>query len=344
MDPKQLAAIDIVEAAYNLEVPSAEWLPNLVRAGEPLFNFGLGCYGAVVAGATEQGVPIFTQTQASKGADDLLVQVMRAAREAGPEAVKQASDMATGRVSLLSEVEEQCPRAHEALIRNVGCHDLLSLAAVDPDGHGVNISIPSPGPIDLRAKQGRQWRMIEVHLAAGHRLRRSLGEQSSAPGMPITDFPLQAEALVDPTRFVVSEATGDAQRGDAAKAIREAARVVDKARGKLRRSDPEEALRLWKGLVRGRWTLVDWFDTDGRRFVLAKPNAPSIPDPRGLSEAEARVATYASLGETSKMIGYRLGLSPSYVSRLLRDSMRKLAVKTQPQLVEKMRVVPDDVA
>ena len=78
--------------------------------------------------------------------------------------------------------------------------------------------------------------------------------------------------------------------------------------------------------------------------MLAKPNAPSIPDPRGLSEAEARVATYASLGETSKMIGYRLGLSPSYVSRLLRDSMRKLAVKTQPQLVERMRAVPEDAA
>jgi DNA-binding CsgD family transcriptional regulator len=90
--------------------------------------------------------------------------------------------------------------------------------------------------------------------------------------------------------------------------------------------------------------LLDWFDTDGRRFVLAKPNAPRIVDPRGLSQIEAQVATYASYGESSKMIGYRLGLSSSYVSRLLRDAMRKLGVKTQPQLVEKMRGIPKSAA
>jgi DNA-binding CsgD family transcriptional regulator len=162
--------------------------------------------------------------------------------------------------------------------------------------------------------------------------------------MPITEMPLNAEALVDPTRFVVSEATGDARGAEAATTIREAARLVDKARGPLRNQDPEEALRLWEGLVRGRWTLLDWFDTDGRRFVLAKPNAPRIVDPRGLSQIEAQVATYASYGESSKMIGYRLGLSSSYVSRLLRDAMRKLGVKTQPQLVEKMRGIPKSAA
>jgi len=118
-----------------------------------------------------------------------------------------------------------------------------------------------------------------------------------------------------------------------------AARMVDKARGPLRRRDPEEALRVWKGLVRGKWTLVDWFDTDGRRFLVAKPNAPRVRDPRGLTDREAQVATYASLGETSKLIGYRLGLSPAYVSRLLRDAMRKLNVKTQAQLVDRMRMV-----
>lgn len=85
--------------------------------------------------------------------------------------------------------------------------------------------------------------------------------------------------------------------------------------------------------------MLDWFDSDGRRFVLAKPIAPRAKDPRGLTEREAQVATYAALGESSKIIGYRLGLSQSYVSRLLNDAMRKLGVKTQAQLVEKMRAV-----
>ena len=28
-------------------------------------------------------------------------------------------------------------------------------------------------------------------------------------------------------------------------------------------------------------SLVDYFDTDGRRFVLALPNSPHVTDPRG---------------------------------------------------------------
>ena len=60
--------------------------------------------------------------------------------------------------------------------------------------------------------------------------------------------------------------------------------------------------------------MVDWFDSDQRRFVLAGPNPPELGNPRGLTERELQVATYAALGESGK-----------------------LAVKTQPQLAEKMR-------
>jgi DNA-binding CsgD family transcriptional regulator len=289
-------------------------------------------------------VPIVTQVHAAEGAEELPVQIMRAANEVGPDLVKLASEASLGRVVVLSENRDRWPQAYEALTRLVGCRDILSLTAVDPGHHGVNISIPAPDLIELDPRQRWRWQMLEVHLAAGHRLRRSLDGGSTAPGVSVTEMPLNAEALVDPARFVVAEAAGDAQGKEAAKIIREAARLVDKARGPLRNRDPEEALRLWEGLVRGRWTLIDWFDTDGRRFVLARPNAPRIVDPRGLSELEAQVATYASQGESSKMISYRLGLSPSYISRLLKDSMHKLGVKTQPQLVEKMRGVPESAA
>jgi len=83
--------------------------------------------------------------------------------------------------------------------------------------------------------------------------------------------------------------------------------------------------------------MVDWFDTDGRRFVLALPNSPGVSDPRGLSERESQVVAYAVLGQTNKMIAYRLGLSRSRVSMLLRTAMRKLDVQTRTQLVLKMR-------
>jgi DNA-binding NarL/FixJ family response regulator len=97
------------------------------------------------------------------------------------------------------------------------------------------------------------------------------------------------------------------------------------------------ALETWKALVRGRWSLVDWFDTDGRRYLLAIPNSPHVTDPRGLTERESQVVTYVMLGHTNKMIAYRLGLSTSRVSTILRTAMRKLGSRTRPQLVKQLR-------
>jgi DNA-binding CsgD family transcriptional regulator len=339
MEPNLDAAIDVVEAAYDLEAAPGDWMPRVLSAGESLFDFGMGCYGAIAAGLSEQGVPIFAQALGSPGAEDLPLKIMAAAREAGPELVAKSSAEVRGRVYLLSDMCDRFPSACEIINRHVGSKDVLSLTAVDPDGYGAHISIPCPKAMFVDRREREHWQMIEVHLAAGHRLRRGLGEQGEASGAPLTEIPLNADALIDPSRFLVSHANGEATEAEASEKLREAARLVDRARGPLRRQNPKEALRLWEGLVRGKWTLVDWFDTDGRRFVLAKTNAPRIKDPRGLTEREAQVATYAALGETSKMIGYRLGLSQSYVSRLLNDAMRKLGVKTQAQLVDRMRGV-----
>lgn len=45
MDPNQAAAIDLVEASYNLELVATEWLPSVLRVGESLLDFGLGTKG-----------------------------------------------------------------------------------------------------------------------------------------------------------------------------------------------------------------------------------------------------------------------------------------------------------
>ena len=86
--------------------------------------------------------------------------------------------------------------------------------------------------------------------------------------------------------------------------------------------------------------MVDWFDTDGRRYVLAVPNPPDLKDPRALTERETQVVTYATLGESHKLIAYRLGVSRSTATKALRSAMRKLGVKTHPQLVAKMSPMP----
>jgi DNA-binding CsgD family transcriptional regulator len=54
------------------------------------------------------------------------------------------------------------------------------------------------------------------------------------------------------------------------------------------------------------------------------------------------VATYTALGESQKLIGYRLGLSSARVSTLLRDTMRKLRASTLLELVAMIRHLGED--
>src|SRR5262249_47364907 len=111
-------------------------------------------------------------------------------------------------------------------------------------------------------------------------------------------------------------------------ALRDAARRIDRARGPLRRRDPDEALAIWRGLVEARWSLVDHFDSDGRRFLIVERNDPRLTRPEALSDRERQVLAYRALGHSLKLIGYELGLSIATVSETARTGMRRLGVQS----------------
>jgi len=179
--------------------------------------------------------------------------------------------------------------------------------------------------------------MLGAHIASAFRLRQALSEAGEGSEDHSTGLPRDAEAVIDVDGFRLVGSAGPAGDPSCAEVLREAARSVDRARSELRKDSPERALETWNALVSGRWSMVDWFDTDGRRFVLAMPNAPECRDPRGLTEQERQVVNYILQGDTNKLIAYRLGLSQARVSGLLKSAMRKLGVKTKVALVEKLR-------
>lgn len=345
MNGSKTTAIDLVEAAYNLEVGFSNWFPNLLEKGNPILDRGLGFGGCVWAGFAEDGTFLATQLVASSPelTEDVGPKYAMANQELGPETLAQWLKDTQGIVRRLSDDPPELG-TYEVYTRYLGCKDILEINAHDHDAFGFSLFVLSDEIVQLSPSERARLERLAVHMAAGHRLQRALTPQPDASGTSMTDLPLNAEALLDPKRFLVSELAGGAKDTSASETIREAAVRVDKARGKLRKSDPDEALEIWHGLVRGRWSLVDWFDTDGRRFVLAKPNAPKVTDPRGLTEREAQVATYAARGESSKILGYRFGISPPRVSKLLNSAMRKLKVETQAQLVEKVGPFGIDVA
>ena len=337
MDPAATAPIDVAEAAYDLQLGAEEWLPNLLEKGAPMLNLGLGCAAAMWAGQSRDGQPLISQLCVGTGSANLGLRFARAAQAIGPQLKQQTSAASEGGVRTASESELTSPEVLRALHEHVGCKDVLGVWAMDPDCHGVGINMPSSEHIRLSHRERERWQRLAVHIAAGHRIRRKLGCNDGLEAARVSDLLIEADALIDPKHFVVAHAEGCARDKDVTEVLRAAAKRVDQARSKLRRADADRALEVWQGLVRGQWSLVDWFDSDGRRFVVVVPNAPGLGDPRGLTDREHQVATYAALGESSKLITYRLGISRQRVSTLLKAVMKKLGVRTQAQLVEKMR-------
>ena len=349
------AVIDVVETAYDVQPPEADWLARLLEVAAPIFDHGLGTTIRVVerpgeGGTIKQGA-LYTTSNLPPDWNETALALFAFLP---PELVELRTRPGTAHTyselwSIYGELRERLGlpggfddwayRPNVEAIQKVAsiCKDTLVVTATDPQGRGFYIASLLPVPTTLTDAERERWKMLGAHLGSGFRLRQGLSERGVVTS---SKLPGHAEAIVDPKSFRVTDASGRAKSADAMETLRDAAIKVDRARGRLRKSDPEESLATWWALLQGRWSLVDWFDTDGRRYVLAHPNAPNIGDPRGLTEREGQVVTYAALGESLKMISYRIGVSESTISRALDSAMHKLGVQTQAQLVEKMRGLP----
>jgi DNA-binding CsgD family transcriptional regulator len=329
-------AIDLIEVAYDLEKPDSEWLPDLMDAGAPILDHGLGMFGfgfirppggggrdAVIKDMHLRSLP-----------PDFPERFAAASQALSPEFVRAVTP--PGYAGTWSEISKNHPEEFNLLLEKLGYEDLFGITAIDPDGVGVDISAPLPEKMELSARSRTRWQMLGAHIASAYRLRRALFDAEGGSVDDPSGLPHGAEAVLDANGFRIVDSIGQAKEANAADMLRRAARRVDKARGALRKDDPKKALEMWKALVSGRWSVVDWFDTDGRRFVLARPNAPKVLDPRGLTEQECQVVTYVLLGDTNKLIAYRLGLSQGRVSGLVKSAMHKLGAKSRAQLVQKL--------
>jgi DNA-binding NarL/FixJ family response regulator len=106
--------------------------------------------------------------------------------------------------------------------------------------------------------------------------------------------------------------------------------------GQMRRASAEETVAIWRALVAGRWTLVDHFDADGRRYLVARRSEPEPALVTGLARLtrrEREIVAFAALGHTNKLIAYELGLAPTTVATHLASASAKLGASTRIELV-----------
>jgi DNA-binding CsgD family transcriptional regulator len=200
--------------------------------------------------------------------------------------------------------------------------DSFGLVAADPAGRGVCASTGLPEVRSFSKRELRLLHRLASHLSAGHRLRRA-GRSS-----PLDE----AEAVLTPNGRLL-------HAGRAAKDKRveldEGRRRRDEA--KKTKEDADKALEIWQGLVAGRWSLVDHFDTDGRRFLLAMKNTSNVDQRADLTARERRVCALAAMGHRDKEISYMLGLTLSSVTAALHRARVKLKVRTRAELALRWR-------
>ncbi|HEU4429420.1 MAG TPA: LuxR C-terminal-related transcriptional regulator, partial [Myxococcota bacterium] len=201
--------------------------------------------------------------------------------------------------------------------------DTVGIVAHANIGAGVAISSPRREIATMARSVRPLWARAALHAGAGMRLRLAI-EDASLDAQSV-------EAVLDANAHV-HDARGRAKPASARDALRAAVATSERARGRMRRESPEAALALWEALVSGRWSLVDHFDRDGRRFVVAHRNEPGNVDPRGLARRERQAAEHLGRGFAPKQIAYALGLAPATVSNALARARAKLGVRSLAEL------------
>jgi DNA-binding CsgD family transcriptional regulator len=199
--------------------------------------------------------------------------------------------------------------------------DTLGFVGIDAAGDGVAICTALDQIGTLSSREARLLGRLATHLSAANRLRLVAQKErlSQAEGVLSHD----GKILHAPGTSVEAMRTGFAARDYVRK----------------NRHDAEKALEVWQGLVEGRWSLVDHFDTDGKRYLLAMRNEPHVAPRAALAPKERRVAALAAMGHSDKEIAYTLGVTPSAVNASLRRARRKLRARTRTELAVMWRRV-----
>lgn len=307
---KSLDLIGAIELAYDRTKDEQTWLADITRAVAPsLAAAGVTSY---VFDLEDEHIRLGTTTGARDRTE--YERHHELGREYGPVARAYECDMYT----LLSRAVGAKEAKATIAAAGMGGDDAIGLRANATPKSGIMLTTPVKAGHRLRNRD--VLTRLAAHLGAALRLRR-----------------LKAEPTADSAHAVLSP-SGKLEHGnrDATAAhapLSRAAKAMDRARGKLRRLDPEAATALWRTMVCGEWSLVDWYDHDGKRFLLAQENTIPNRSKHALTLREEQVVACAAMGHSNKLIAYDLGLSTGSVAVLLGRAARKLGVSGRVALV-----------
>jgi DNA-binding CsgD family transcriptional regulator len=224
----------------------------------------------------------------------------------------------SGTRELMGDLTTEFESFHGRARERTGHFDCLNLLCMDATHDGVNFLHPTVDRVHTHPRTRGLWSRVAAHVTAGLRMHRGASDLAPLGG---------ADAILSTDGHVL-----DASRGTEAslEALRRAARDVDRAR--LRSTPEDEALDLWKCLFSGEYSVVDRFDTDGKRLFIAKKNVPVARGPRALTERERQVLALVSVGHSDKSAAYELGIAEGTVAGYLHAGLKKLGLSSTADL------------
>ena len=321
-------ALSVIEAAYQVDLASAEWIRTV---GDAIYaqmgrQLGMLAFDYRVTPDDRLQIGSVWQRDMPPGIGD----AMRGSLEQIPDwfvretyARCDADTMSGGGGS--ARVRDFTQTTRRLLGERFGWRDCFIVSGIDPTKHGVYFGVWQDREAKLSPRVRTTWQRIAVHLASAHRLQRRLTE-ADRRSAETADAVLSAKGGLE-------HAQGDAVEGGARRDLCDAVLGIEHARGVLRHLDVDHAVERWRGLVSGRWTLVDHFESNGDRYILARRNDIQAHGLSALTEREHQALGFAALGHTNKLIGYEMGISPSTVGVLLHRAAQKLGAQSRSDLV-----------
>ncbi len=321
--PTRPSPLAVLEAAYDLEATDRTWLQGvaeqLAGAVLPKARDVFGVRFDVGRTPRQPWEPPFVLRRGGSA----LEAVSTFLPVDSPERVARTFGGPNGWRGLeeLTRGDAQWERGAERF-RRQGHGELVVVNCSDATGRGLALFGTFDGsvPAVSRPRVSR----LAAHVAAAHRLRAAL----------VAAQPKQPEAVLTPDGRLL-DAQGEARGGTARQALQRHAQRVDRARSRKGRSvDP---LDVWTALVEGRWSLVDRFERDGRRFLVALENAPDLRVRAPLAPKARAVLGLVVKGHSTKLIAYELGLTEAGVAWHIKQLVRYFSVSSRRALLTALR-------
>lgn len=325
---------DFLEVAYDLDADDQSWLAAVMESARAVCGRGGPAHGGLYDASDVSAFRV-SPVHVVDLSDEGIAWIRKGLELITTEMVVRTFRRILAGTMRRRVLPEMAPMIDG--LRSLGYPNAININGLDPSGRGIFFALWSRELGDPSPAEMAFYRRMAHHLGAAHRCRQRLRAGLAAASSP--DATDGAEAILD-TRGRILHATGPAVTRSSRLELIEVADARDRARTRKRKGDITDNLARWTPLTQARWTLVDSFDRNGTRYIVARENQSQACGLASLTDRERQVVAYLAVGQSTKETAYALGISSVTVRVLISRAATKLGVRSRHALLEHADIRP----